>query len=246
MNENFKAIMDSIRELKAAFSATAQSFNEAVLEDGTQLSYEGELVVGTAVFVVTETEQVPAPEGTHALGGEMAGISIVVDANGIVTEVIDTTASATNDLPVTEETSSEFEAISADILPQVLEGVTEVIAEKLGLEMDLAYDVASAVIARINEDSETAIPEVMSAVDVDAIVNAKLQSFSAIFEGLTEMIKTVASENESLRSEVTELKGEFNTFKAAPSNNVTETEKFARVTSTLTTRQLFLKNNINK
>jgi hypothetical protein len=199
MNEKFKAIMDSIRELKAAFSATAQAFNEAVLEDGTQLSYEGELVVGTAVFVVTETEQVPAPEGTHALGGEMAGISIVVDANGIVTEVIDTTADASNDLPVEE--------------PAVAPEVT-----------------ASA----------------MSADEVESIVNAKLGAFSTIFEGLTEMIKTVATENDALRTEVTELKGEFNTFKAAPSNSVTETEKFARVTSTLTTRQLFLKNNINK
>ena len=199
MNENFKAIMDSIRELKATFSAKAEAFNEAVLEDGTQISYEGELVVGTAVFVVTDTEQVPAPEGTHALGGEDAGKSIVVDANGIVTEVIDTTASASNDLPV----------VDPGMDPQVS---------------------ASA----------------MSAEDVDAIVNAKLESFSAIFEGLTEMIKTIASENESLRSEVTGLKGEFNTFKSAPSNNVTESEKFARVTSTLTARQIHLKNGLNK
>ena len=199
MNENFKAIMDSIRELKATFSAKAEAFNEAVLEDGTQISYEGELVVGTAVFVVTETEQVPAPEGTHALGGEDAGKSIVVDANGIVTEVIDTTADATNDLPV----------VDPEMEPEV---------------------TASA----------------MSADEVESIVNAKLSSFSAIFEGLTEMIKTVATENDALRNEVTELKGEFNTFKSAPSNNVTESEKFARVTSTLTARQLHLKNGLNK
>lgn len=201
MNENFKAIMDSIRELKATFSAKAEAFNDAVLEDGTMISYEGELVVGTAVFVVTDTEQVPAPEGTHALGGEDAGKSIVVDANGIVTEVIDTTASASNDLPVEEP----------------------------------AMDPA------VNASEQT-----MSADDVDAIVNAKLESFSAIFEGLTEMIKTIASENEFLRSEVTGLKGEFETFKSAPSNNVTETEKFARVTSTLTARQLHLRNSLNK
>jgi hypothetical protein len=198
MNENFKAIMDSIRDLKATFSAKAEAFNEATLEDGTMISYEGELVVGTAVFVVTETEQVPAPEGTHALGGEMAGISIVVDANGIVTEVIDTTASASNDLPV--EASAE-------------EATTE---------------------------------QAMSAEDVEGIVNAKLESFSAIFEGLTDMIKTIASENESLRTEVSGLKGEFETFKSAPSNSVTETEKFARVTSTLTSRQIHLRNNLNK
>lgn len=199
MNENFKAIMDSIRELKATFSAKAEAFNEAVLEDGTQISYEGELVVGTAVFVVTDTEQVPAPEGTHALGGEDAGKSIVVDANGIVTEVIDTTADATNDLPVVDP--SEEPAVTASA---------------------------------------------MSADEVESIVNAKLSSFSAIFEGLTEMIKTVATENDALRNEVTELKGEFNTFKSAPSNNVTESEKFARVTSTLTARQIHLKNGLNK
>lgn len=200
MNENFKAIMDSIRELKATFSAKAEAFNEAVLEDGTMISYEGELVVGTAVFVVTETEEIPAPEGTHALGGELTGISIVVDANGIVTEVIDTRAEASGDEPV--EASEE--------------------------------------------EAPATIEQSMSAEDVESIVNAKLESFSAIFEGLTDMIKTIASENDSLRNEVTGLKGEFESFKSAPSNQVTESEKFARVTSTLTARQLHLRNNLNK
>ena len=200
MNENFKAIMDSIRELKATFTAKAEAFNDAVLEDGTMISYEGELVVGTAVFVVTETEQVPAPEGTHALGGEMTGVSIVVDANGIITEVIDTRAEASGDEPV--------------VAPE---------------------EVAPAT-----------IEQSMSASDVESIVNAKLESFSAIFEGLTDMIKTIASENDSLRNEVTGLKGEFESFKSAPSNMVTESEKFARVTSTLTARQIHLKNNLNK
>lgn len=200
MNENFKAIMDSIRELKATFTAKAEAFNEAVLEDGTMISYEGELVVGTAVFVVTETEEIPAPEGTHALGGELTGISIVVDANGIVTEVIDTRAEASGDEPV----------------------------------------------ATSEEEAPATIEQSMSAEDVESIVNAKLESFSAIFEGLTDMIKTIASENDSLRNEVTGLKGEFESFKSAPSNQVTESEKFARVTSTLTARQLHLKSNLNK
>jgi hypothetical protein len=164
------------------------------------ISYEGELVVGTAVFVVTETEEIPAPEGTHALGGELTGISIVVDANGIVTEVIDTRAEASGDEPV--EASEE--------------------------------------------EAPATIEQSMSAEDVESIVNAKLESFSAIFEGLTDMIKTIASENDSLRNEVTGLKGEFESFKSAPSNQVTESEKFARVTSTLTARQLHLKSNLNK
>jgi hypothetical protein len=200
MTTDFKAIMESIRELKATFTAKAEAFNEAVLEDGTMISYEGELVVGTAVFVVTETEEIPAPEGTHALGGELTGISIVVDANGIVTEVIDTRAEASGDEPV----------------------------------------------AASEEEAPATTEAAMSAEDVESIVNAKIETFSAIFEGMAEMIKTIASENESLRNEVTGLKGEFESFKAAPSNQVTEGEKFSRVTSTLTARQLHLKNNLNK
>ena len=203
MNENFKAIMDSIRELKATFSAKAEAFSDAVLEDGTMIQYDGDLVVGTAVFVSNGTDMIPAPEGTHALGGDMAGISIVVDANGIITDVIDTNATAAGD-------NTSNPTVDPGMNPQVNAS------------------------------------EQMSAEDVDAIVNAKLESFSAIFEGLTEMIKTIASENESLRTEVSGLKGEFEAFKSAPSNSVTETEKFARVTSTLTARQLHLRNSLNK
>ena len=70
MNENFKKVMDAIADMKAMFStsteaAEAQVFGEAVLLDGTAVSYEGELAVGTTVFIVADGEQIPAPEGTH-------------------------------------------------------------------------------------------------------------------------------------------------------------------------------------
>ena len=200
MNENFKKVMDAIADMKAMFSGTAetteQNFSEALLMDGTAIAYEGELAPGTQVFVVADGEQIPAPEGTHALGGEFEGLSIVVDANGVITEVIDeraAEAAASSDEPAAEAPATE---------------------------------------------------QAMSAADVEAIVTAKMAAFSGVVESLGEMLQTIVSDNESLRNEMSAMKSEFDAFKAAPSNSTTEGEKFARVTSTLTSRQQFLKSQI--
>ena len=74
---------------------TVAKFDEVTLMDGeTVLSYDGDLAVGTAIFVILEDEQVPAPEGTHELGGDMEGVSITVDADGIILEIVDNRADA--------------------------------------------------------------------------------------------------------------------------------------------------------
>jgi len=184
---------------------------------------------------VADGEQIPAPEGTHALGGEFEGLSIVVDASGVITEVIDERAAE-------DAASSDFEAIDTDEMPAALEKATEVIAEKLNIEMGEAYDIATAVIAAIN--AQELNQESMSAADVEAIVTTKMAAFSGVVESLGEMLQTIVSDNESLRTEMSAMKSEFDAFKAAPSNSTTEGEKFARVTSTLTSRQQFLKSQI--
>ena len=200
MNENFKKVMDAIAEMKSMFSTsteepTAVEFGEGVLMDGTAIAYEGDLAVGTQVFVVADGEQIPAPEGTHALGGEYEGVSIVTDASGVVVEIIDERAAPA--------------AASSDETPETTS-------------------------------------ESMSAEQVEAIVSAKMEAFSKVVESLGEMIQTIVSDNETLRTEMSAMKSEFDAFKAAPSNSTTEGEKFSRVTSNLTARQLFLKSQINK
>ncbi len=201
MNENFKKVMDAIAEMKSMFSTsteepTAVEFGEGVLMDGTAIAYEGDLAVGTQVFVVADSEQIPAPEGTHALGGEYEGVSIVTDASGVVVEIID-------------ERAAEGAAASSDETPETT-------------------------------------AESMSAEQVESIVSAKMEAFSKVVENLGEMIHTIVSDNETLRTEMSAMKSEFDAFKAAPSNSTTEGEKFSRVTSNLTARQLFLKSQINK
>lgn len=134
MELKFSKIIDRLEALVSKFAddnaetATTeeneQSFAEATLMDGTAITYEGELTEGTAIFVVTEEgESVPAPEGTHALGGDLEGVSIVLDADGVITEVIDERDSQepeqADEAMSTEEINGMIESKLNDALSQL-------------------------------------------------------------------------------------------------------------------------------
>lgn len=141
MNTNFQKIMDAIAEMKTIFSAkSASNFSEATLMDGTVISYEGDLAVGTAVFVIdTDGNQIPASEGTYDLAGDMEGVQIIVDADGLVTEVIDTRNAAMD----ADGEEPKAEAMSA-------EKVEEIISAKLGAfstSIETIAEMMSAIVA---------------------------------------------------------------------------------------------------
>jgi hypothetical protein len=245
MNTNFKKVMDLLSDIKSAFhKKEASNFTQATLTDGTTVIEYEALEVGVPVFVVADGEMIPAPEGTHSLSGDMEGVSIVVDAAGVITEVIDTR--------VDMESSDQFDSISAEQLPAVLERITELIAAETGLEMGRAYDIASAVVANINEltESETVVEEeveaeaeaTFSAQDAENMINARLETFTMAVESLVEMTKAIADSNTQINNELSSLKSEFETFKRQPSVETRESEKFSRV-GNLTTRQTFLLKN---
>jgi len=190
MNKELQTIKELIAEMKAQFSKSVEKFEQATLADGvTVIEYEA-LEVGMPVFVVADGEMIPAPEGTHSLSGDLAGVSIVVDAEGIITEVIDERENEGDGEVAVEETSAES----------------------------------------------------MSAEQVESIVNAKLEAFSKAVEGLAEMTKAIAENNATLVNELSSLKSEFEAFKAQPSVETKEAEKFSKV-GNLTARQMFLKRN---
>ena len=190
MNKELQTIKELIAEMKAQFSKSVEKFDQATLADGvTVIEYEA-LEIGMPVFVVADGEMIPAPEGTHALSGELAGVSIVVDAEGIITEIIDERENEGDGEVAVEETSAEA----------------------------------------------------MSAEQVESIVNAKLEAFSKAVEGLAEMTKAIAENNATLVNELSSLKSEFEAFKAQPSVETKEAEKFSKV-GNLTARQMFLKRN---
>lgn len=241
MNTNFKKVMDLLSDIKTAFhKKEASNFMQSTLTDGTTVIEYEALEVGVPVFVVADGEMIPAPEGTHSLSGDMEGVSIVVDAAGVITEVIDTREDM--------ESSDNFEAISAEQLPGVLERITELIAAETGLEMGRAYDIASAVVANINESTETVVEEeveaeaTFSAQDAENMINARLETFTMAVESLVEMTKAIADSNTQINNELSSLKSEFETFKRQPSVETRENEKFSRV-GNLTTRQAFLLKN---
>ena len=199
MTEKFNEVLKQIASIKDLFSSKAENFGEAMLKDGTMVAYDGDLAVGSKLYVVQDGEQIQAPEGTHALGGDMEGVSVVVDAEGFIVELID------------EREGGDVVQTSEDETPAEVEATT---------------------------------PEQMSAEKVEEIISAKLDAFSEVIGNFSEMFKMVALENESMRAELNSLKGDFDTFKAAPSNDTKEAEKFARVTGSLTSRQIFLKNQM--
>ena len=199
MNQNFKKVLDLISEMKESFSKKEKEvmkFDQATLTDGTVIEYEA-LEVGQAVFVVADGESIPAPEGTHSLSGELEGVSIIVDASGVITEIVDERESTEEEASAeTEETTTEAEPVA----------------------------------------------ESMSAEDVEKIISAKLESFTSIIEGLGEMTKSIADNNATLVNELSSLRSEFESFKAQPSVEAREGERFSKV-GNLTTRQQFLLKN---
>jgi|694.fasta_scaffold27070_3 hypothetical protein len=84
---------------------------EATLVDGTVVKCEGAFEVGKQLFVVTAEGDIPAPEGKHETTD---GVIVTVDANGVITNLEETT-------PEAEEVETAEQTLSADFLNQIVD-----------------------------------------------------------------------------------------------------------------------------
>lgn len=85
---NSKEVLSEIRSLLGFNAQTEEvsvEFAEATLTDGTIVKWEGELMVGTALFVSTAEGDIPAPDGTH----EVEGGKLITTKDGLVTEIVE-------------------------------------------------------------------------------------------------------------------------------------------------------------
>lgn len=87
--EQFDGLIDKVKELGKKFGFSeepeAAKFIDAELSDGTKVKIEGEsLVQGAKVMVVTESGEVPAPDGEH----ELSDGSKIMVAGGVITEIM--------------------------------------------------------------------------------------------------------------------------------------------------------------
>jgi len=94
------------------FGEESNAMNSAITTEGVVVFYSGELAEGTAVFIDVDGTMLPAPEGTHLLQEE--GITIILDANGIVTEMI--TATTPEDVEeIIEAIVDEMKALKSEM-----------------------------------------------------------------------------------------------------------------------------------
>lgn len=82
--ETLRFLVDA-QKAKSTFSQTAKrmNFSDYILEDGTTIRIDGEMAVGSSVFVVDGENVIPAPDGTHTI----PDVAIIKTENGLITEI---------------------------------------------------------------------------------------------------------------------------------------------------------------
>jgi hypothetical protein len=123
-NMNSKEVLKEIRTI-LGFSEEKKEVEmaTATLVDGTIVEYDGELAVGTEIFVQTGEGLIPAPDAVH----EVEGGLLVTTEGGIVTEIVEPVAEVALEEVIVEVP----EEVSAIVTVEVLEAIAEAISPVL-------------------------------------------------------------------------------------------------------------------
>ena len=120
MNKKTKSIWEVTKAMFSLDAPTAETFASATTADGVVVSYEGKLGMDSQIFVESEGEQLPAPEGDHELTLEDGSIKIVtLDGSGIVTAIEDFVAE--------EEASSEVVELRSEVTEAIQEAMKAIL-----------------------------------------------------------------------------------------------------------------------
>jgi len=120
---NSKEVLTEIRSL-LGFSTeeptTSVEMATATLTDGSVIEWDGELAVGTAIFVQTAEGNIPAPDATH----EVEGGLLVTTEGGFVTEIVEPEVEI-------EIEAEEFATVSAfnDVVSKLESAIAELSAK---------------------------------------------------------------------------------------------------------------------
>ena len=168
---NLKNAIESLRTELRKFSTNKQSFADYKLTDGTVVRVDGDLVAGTAVYVVAEDGTLPAPDGEHVV----EGVGTIKTEGGKIVEVIAAAA------PVAEEVE-----VAAEITPEVAVEVTEEIKEAYPL---MTPEVVEAIVAKhlsaIMEELKAAYAEMGK-------MKEKMASFASQVETMADIVEKVS------------------------------------------------------
>jgi Asp-tRNA(Asn)/Glu-tRNA(Gln) amidotransferase C subunit len=169
---NLKAAIDTLRTEIRKFTTQKQSFADYKLVDGTVVRVDGDLVAGTAVYVISEDETLPAPDGEH----QVEGVGTIKTEGGKITELVVAEAPA----PVEEV------AVAAEITPEVAGEVVSEIAEGYPMVDPLMVEeIVKKHLVSIMEELKAAYTEMGKMKD-------KMAAFASQMETMTDIVEKVA------------------------------------------------------
>ncbi len=169
---NLKSAIETLRTELRKFTTQKQAFADYKLVDGTVIRVDGDLVAGTAVYVITEDETLPAPDGEH----QVEGVGVVKTEGGKITEVVVAEAPA----------PAEEVAVAAEITPEVAGEVVSEIAEGYPMvDPAMVEEIVKKHLVSIMEELKAAYTEMGKMKD-------KMAAFASQMETMTDIVEKVA------------------------------------------------------
>ena len=204
LSDRISELTRVLRSFSAAPAPAAAplAFSDYKLEDGTMVRVDGELAVGTLVYVVTEEGLLPAPDGAHSIpevgvvtteGGKIVEIGEVAPAPA-APEAVEAQEVEIEVKPEEEETKPadphEERMVAMEIFIAALAAKVEEPMAKLGGEVEATakrfntIDTALSALAQM----PTAAPKKRAS---DAVVESVKMSRASRLAELNETLKTL-------------------------------------------------------
>jgi len=171
---NLKAAIDTLRTELRKFTTQKQAFADYKLVDGTVVRVDGDLVAGTAVYVITEDETLPAPDGEH----QVEGVGVIKTEGGKITEVVVAEAPA----PAAEVAAQEVEI---EVSPEG-EAPEAPAAHGVGLTPEAVQEIVAKHLAAIMDELKAAMEVEMGKM------KDKMAAFASQMETMTDIVEKVA------------------------------------------------------
>ena len=206
---NSKEVLQSIR-VALGFEAERSKFESALLKDGTQIVWEGELSVGTPIMVVTAEGEIPAPDATH----ELEDGTLVTTQSGAVTEIVNPTLV---EEPM-EDVSEVVEEVVSDsaVVEEVAAIVDQITPDAVTPEVatEVAVEVISQIVDIIDEAPEAeAVVEMMR-----KIKKMRKMKYTKLANDRKETTDKLQKDVDALKEGIRKLVSVVEEFSAIPSH----------------------------
>lgn len=224
MSKENTNVVSEIKNLMVKFGFMSPEEKEskkdyARLIDGTEIRVDGDLVEGSAVFVVTEEGDIPAPDAIH----ELEDGTKVETIGGIIKSI------------EVKEESEEIEEEKEEVEVEAEEEVKEEIEEKKEeLEEEIKEEVKEEIVEKLEE-----------VIEEKEEVELEEESKEDAADKIIEVIVPILEKVKDLEEELKKVKASFESFKNEPAGKAVNKSKkdFSKSTDLVVERILQMKNN---